>query len=132
MDSATEAVAFMFDSTSSSSQSTQPVDPFCTPTKLVLLCPILLIAAAFAWALILSPLWLISYLVEGLGGWPWWVSMLFDLLYLAAAIFLVFLFNENIVRREVLKADEIDAHPLADFWAARQLEDLRKMTTPVA
>jgi hypothetical protein len=131
MDTANEAVAFLFNSNTSSADSV-PEDPICTPTKLVLFCPLLLIAAALAWSLVLLPLWLMSYLVEGLGGWPWWASLLFDLIYIGVAIFLISLFNEGMVRKEVIKADDVDAHPLADFWAARQLEDLRKMSTPVA
>jgi hypothetical protein len=33
---------------------------------------------------------------------------------------------------ELVRADETDANVLADFLAAQQLEDLRKMRTPVA
>ena len=121
MEAANEAVSFIV---SPNSTDARGIEPLCTPTKLVLLCPVILLAAAVAWAFVLSPLWLMSYLVEGLGGWPWWMSLVFDFFYLALAFFLLSLYNESVARKEVMKADEIDAHPLADFWAARHLQSL--------
>ena len=101
-------------------------------TTLVLCLPLVELLALVCFALVLTPFWLISWIFEGLGGLPWWCSLLVDFVYLATAIVLFNWWNERLVKAELLAADASDANVLADFNAAQQLEDMRKMRTPMA
>jgi hypothetical protein len=72
--------------------------PSFSSTTIVLCLPLIALAMTLCWALVLTPLWLISYLLEGLAEWPWWSSLIVDMIYLIGAIVLFSWWNERMVK----------------------------------
>ena len=125
---AIEAIRFLSINPSSNS-STSLSRSAVTDMTLLLWLPFLLIFSIAAWAVVVSPFWLISYLIEGVAKWPWWSALLLDLVFLVLSLWLIFTINEMMIRKQIKTANDDDANPLSDFIAARQLEELREMNT---
>jgi hypothetical protein len=78
--------------------ASESTGPSFSSTTIVLCLPLIAILGALCWAVILTPFWFISYLFEGLAGWPWWASLIIDLVYLMGAILLFSWWNERMVQ----------------------------------
>ena len=125
---AEEAVRFL--TVSTSSKSSLRISAISNQFLLFWL-PSLMILSIIAWAFVVSPFWLVSYLVEGIGRLPWWVSLLVDIGVLFILLFSIMFVNDTLIRRDIEHANLLDQNPLADFIAARKLEELRATNTPL-